>query len=80
MTSWLKGLIVAGVVLGASLTVLGLCAQWWPALDIVNNGLPFVAAAAVLVLGLAALTRDWRLILPAALVTAVNVMLVIGAW
>ena len=47
MTSWLKGLIVAGVLLGASLTGLGLLAQWWPALDIVNNGLPFVAAGAV---------------------------------
>jgi len=80
MTSWLKVLIVAGIILGASLTGLGWFAHWWPALDIVNNGLPFVAAAAVLVLGLAAFARDWRLILPASLVAAVNVMLVIGAW
>ncbi|MGH6833593.1 MAG: endonuclease/exonuclease/phosphatase family protein [Methyloceanibacter sp.] len=80
MTSWLKGLIVAGVVLGASLIVLGLLARWWPVLDIVNNTLPFVAAGAVLILGLAAFTRDWRLILPASLLAAVNVMLVIGAW
>jgi endonuclease/exonuclease/phosphatase (EEP) superfamily protein YafD len=79
MTSWLKGLIVAGVLLGASLTGLGLLAQWWPALDIVNNGLPFVAAGAVFVLGLAAVTLDWRLILPASLLTAVNVLLVIAA-
>jgi endonuclease/exonuclease/phosphatase (EEP) superfamily protein YafD len=80
MTSWLKGLIVAGLVLGASLIVLGLLARWWPVLDIVNNTLPFAAAGAVLILGLAAFTRDWRLILPAALLAAVNVMLVIGAW
>jgi len=77
---WLKTFIVAAIVLGASLTVLGLLAQWWPALDIVNNGLPFVAAGAVLILGLAAVTRDWRLILPAFLVATVNAMLIIGAW
>jgi len=80
MTSWLRGLIVAGVVLGASLTVLGLCAQWWPALDIANNGLPFVAAGALLILVLAAFTRDWRLILSAGLVAGVNLFLVVAAW
>jgi endonuclease/exonuclease/phosphatase (EEP) superfamily protein YafD len=53
--------------------------QWRPALDIVNNGLPFVAAGAVLILGLAAFVRDWRLILPAFLVAAINVWLVIAA-
>jgi len=77
---WLKTFIVASIVLGASLTVLGLSVQWWPAIDIVNDGLPFVVAGAVLILGLAAVTRDWRLILPAFLVAAVNAMLVIGAW
>ena len=79
MTSWLKGLIVAAILSGASLTGLGLLAQWWPALDIVNIGLPFVATGAVLILGLAALTRDWRLILPASLLAAVNVLLAIAA-
>ncbi len=79
MTSWLRGLIVAGVLLGACLTGLGLLAQWWPALDIVNNGLPYLATGAVLILGLAAVTLDWRLILPAALLAAVNVLLVIAA-
>jgi endonuclease/exonuclease/phosphatase (EEP) superfamily protein YafD len=78
MTSWLRGLIVACVLLGACLTGLGLLAQWWPALDLVNNGLPFVAAGAVLILGLAAVTQDWRLILPAALLAAVNILLVIA--
>jgi endonuclease/exonuclease/phosphatase (EEP) superfamily protein YafD len=75
----LKGLIVAGLLLGAGFTLLGLLARWWPALDIVNNGLLFVVAGAILLLGLAALARDWRLILPAALLAAVNVMLVVAA-
>jgi endonuclease/exonuclease/phosphatase (EEP) superfamily protein YafD len=79
MTSCLKALIVAGVVLGASLSGLGLSARWWPALDIVNNGLPFVAGGAILLLCLAALTRDWRLLLVSALLAAINVWLVIGA-
>ena len=73
---WLKTFIVAGIVLGTSLTVLGLLAQRWPALDIVNNGLPFVAAGAIVLFGLALLVRDWRLIVPAALPAAINVGLI----
>src|SRR3972149_4023293 len=76
---WLKTFIVAAIVLGASLTVLGLLAQWWPALDIVNNGLPFVAAGAVLILGLAAVTRDCRLILPAFFVATGNALALLRA-
>jgi len=79
MRFWLKGLSVAGVLLGASLTGLGLLTQCWPALDIVNNGLPFVTTGALLVLGLAAFTRDWRLIVAAGLVAAINLFLVIAA-
>lgn len=79
MRCWLKGLIATGLLLGASLTLLGLLARWWPALDIVNNGLLFVVAGTILLLALAALTHDWRLILPTALLAAVNVMVVIAA-
>jgi endonuclease/exonuclease/phosphatase (EEP) superfamily protein YafD len=73
---WLKTFILAGIVLGVSLTVLGLLAQWWPALDIVNNGLPFVAAGTIVVFGLALLVRDWRFIVPATLLAAINVGLI----
>ena len=45
MRAWLKGLVVAGVVGGAGLTLLGLLARWWPALDLVNSGLLFVTAS-----------------------------------
>lgn len=78
MISWLKRLIWAGLLVGASLTGLGLLARWWPALDIVNNGVPFVAAGAILLLGVAAVTLDWRLILPASLLAGITVLLVIA--
>ncbi len=76
MKSWLKGLIVAGLVLGAGLTVLGLLARWWSPLDLVNDGLPFTTLGAIVLLALAAATRDWRLALPATVLVAVNILLV----
>lgn len=76
MRSWLKGLIVAGLVLGAGLTLSGLLARWWPALDIVNDGLPFTTVGTIALLTLAAAARDWRLALPAAVLVAVNILLV----
>ena len=79
MRAWLKGVIVAGLLLGAGLTLLGVLARWWPALDIVNNGLLFVTVGAIALLCLALAARDWRLVLAAAVLAAVNVMLVIAA-
>jgi hypothetical protein len=76
--AWLKGLIVAGVVVGASLTLLGLLARIVPALDIVNNGLLFVTAGALVHVCLALALRDWRLIVAATLLAAVNVMLLVA--
>jgi endonuclease/exonuclease/phosphatase (EEP) superfamily protein YafD len=80
-TNWsLRGVMtVVGAFLAAFLTGLGLLAHWWPALDIVNNGLPYIAAGAAVLLCLAALTRDWRLVLPVALLAALNVLLIIVA-
>lgn len=79
MRAWLNGLTVAGLVVGAGLTLLGLLARWWPPLDLVNNGLLFVTVGAIALFCLALAARDWRLIAPAALLAAVNVMLVIAA-
>ena len=79
MTSVLKGLIAVGVCLGAILTGLGWLAHWWPALDLVNNGLPATAAGAVLLVCLGAITRDWRLIVASALLATINVALVVSA-
>ena len=79
MRAWLKGVIAAGLLLGAGLTLLGVLARWWPALDMVNNGLLFVTVGAIALLCLALAARDWRLVLVAAVLAAINVMLVIAA-
>jgi endonuclease/exonuclease/phosphatase (EEP) superfamily protein YafD len=73
MPFFLKALIIAGLALGAMLTLLGFLAGYWPALDIVNDGLPLLLAGAVLLLCLALIVRDRRLILFAALLAAINV-------
>lgn len=70
---------MAGLVVGALLTLFGLLAHWFPALDVINNGLPLLVAGAVLVLLLALITRNWRLIAPAAIIAAINVILVVAA-
>jgi endonuclease/exonuclease/phosphatase (EEP) superfamily protein YafD len=75
MRLWLKRLIIAGVAVGAGLTALGLLADLWPPLDIVNNGLPFLAAGASILVILAALARDRRLVLAAAVLAALNIAL-----
>jgi endonuclease/exonuclease/phosphatase (EEP) superfamily protein YafD len=76
MIAWLRLLAGLGLVFGAVLTGLGWLAQWWPALDLINNGLPLLAAGTVVLFGLALLVRDWRFIVPAALLAAINVGLI----
>jgi endonuclease/exonuclease/phosphatase (EEP) superfamily protein YafD len=76
---WLRALVIAGLVFGFGVNFLGFLARLWPALDIINNGLPFVAVGALLVLALAALTRDTRLIVTAALLAVLSGMLVLFA-
>ena len=71
VSNQLKALVVAGLCFGALLTALGMLAYWWPALDIVNNGLPFLATGCLALLGLAFATRARRLIGAAALLLAV---------
>ena len=62
MRDWLKGVIVAGLLVGAGLTLLGALARWWPALALVNNGLLFVTVGAIALLCLALAARDGRLL------------------
>jgi endonuclease/exonuclease/phosphatase (EEP) superfamily protein YafD len=76
MSAWLRMVGALGLVLGAVLTALGWLAQWLPALDLVNNGLPALAAGCVVLLALALVTRDWRLIPPAGLLAAINIILI----
>jgi endonuclease/exonuclease/phosphatase (EEP) superfamily protein YafD len=68
----LKVLAKAGLVIGAVLTLIGLLARWFPALDIVNNGLPFLLAGAIIVLILAALARSGLLSVLALLLVIIN--------
>lgn len=76
MIAWLRMLVGAGLALGMALTGLGWLAQWWPALDLVNNGLPALAAGAVALFLLALITRDWRAIALAGLLAAINIGLI----
>lgn len=79
LSSSSRPLVIAGIAAGLTLTVFAWLANWWPALDVINNGLPLLGAGAVLVLLLALITRSWRLIVPAAMIAAINVTLVIAA-
>jgi endonuclease/exonuclease/phosphatase (EEP) superfamily protein YafD len=76
MIAWLRVLVGAGIALGLVLTGLGSLAQWWPPLDIVNNGLPALAAGAIVLFLLAIVMREWRSIALAGLLAAINVGLI----
>jgi endonuclease/exonuclease/phosphatase (EEP) superfamily protein YafD len=78
MNAWLRLLVGAGIVLGVVLTGLGIFARVWPPLDLFNNGFLAMLAGAVSLLGLALVLREWRLIVPAALLVAVNVLLLLA--
>jgi endonuclease/exonuclease/phosphatase (EEP) superfamily protein YafD len=69
----------AGIAFGAGLTALGLLPPWCPALDIVNNGLPFLLAGSVLLLALSASTRSVGLIAASIALFAVNLWIGIAA-
>ena len=75
MASWLRLLVVAGLVFGFVMTALGRLAHWFPLFDVFNNAIPAIAAGAVGLVVLSLATRDWRLILPALLLAAINVFL-----
>jgi endonuclease/exonuclease/phosphatase (EEP) superfamily protein YafD len=68
----LKALAKAGLVIGATVTLIGLLARWFPALDIVNNGLPFLLAFTLIVASLAAFARSGLLTVLALLLTIIN--------
>jgi endonuclease/exonuclease/phosphatase (EEP) superfamily protein YafD len=65
-------LVGSGLALAAVLTALGWLAHWLPTFDILNNGLPFLVVGTVALLLLARLLRDWRLVLPAIVLAAIN--------
>jgi endonuclease/exonuclease/phosphatase (EEP) superfamily protein YafD len=77
MSKALRVIVAAGLVFGAGLTVLGVLANWYPALDIVNDGLPFLGAGVLTLLALAFATRARGLIGAASILLAVILVLLI---
>jgi len=78
MSKILRVIVAACLALGAALTALGVLANWYPALDIVNDGLPFLATGALALLALAFATRGRRLIGGAAVLLAVAFALLLS--
>ncbi|HXG77785.1 MAG TPA: endonuclease/exonuclease/phosphatase family protein [Methyloceanibacter sp.] len=72
MNLWLKRLALAGVAVGVVLTGLGGLAAWRPPLDIVNDGFPFWFTGLIVVAWLSVRAGDWRLILTATALIAIN--------
>ncbi|MHA1517572.1 MAG: endonuclease/exonuclease/phosphatase family protein [Alphaproteobacteria bacterium] len=62
MTKFFRAIVALGLIAGATVLALGVLAHWVPALDIVNNGLPFLATGAVALLALAFALRARLLI------------------
>jgi peptidoglycan/LPS O-acetylase OafA/YrhL len=77
MSKALRVIVAAGLVFGAALTTLGVLAYRYPALDIINDGLPFLAAGALALLALAFATRVRRLIGATAILLAVVFVLLL---
>lgn len=73
----LRNFTFAALLILAVLIVLGRLASVWPALDILNDLFPVIAAFAALILLLAFVTREGRLIV-AALVIATLVAAILG--
>lgn len=78
MLKFLKAATIAGLVLGAGLIALGVLARWYPALDIVNNGLPVLAVGGIVLLALAFAARNRPLISAAAAFLAVTFALLLS--
>ncbi|HWT31006.1 MAG TPA: endonuclease/exonuclease/phosphatase family protein [Propylenella sp.] len=76
----MRRLAARGLFVGVLLTGLTLLTPWQPALDILNNGLPYLLAGALFVLALALLTRDPRFVLTATLLAAINLVLFVTAY
>ncbi len=71
MSKTLRVIVAAGLIFGAALAALGVLANWYPPFDIVNDGVPFLAAGALALMALAFATRVPSLIIPAAILLAV---------
>jgi len=78
MPKILKAAVIAGLVLGTALLALGVLARWYPALDIINNGLPVLAVGGIALLALAFAVRTRTLITATAAFIAVSFALLLS--
>ena len=79
MSKLLRAIVAAGLIAGATLAALGVLANRFPGLDIINNGLPVLALASIALLALAFATRVRALIGAAAvLLAAIFALLLTG--
>jgi len=78
MSKLLRAIVSAGLVVGVALLALCVLANWYPALDIVNDGLPFLAAGAVALLALAFATGSRKRIGATAIFLALIVTLLLS--
>lgn len=78
MSKLLKVIIVLGLAAGAVLLVLGVAARWYPAFDIVNNGLPVLVVGGIVLLAFAFAVRTRPLITATAAFLAVTFALLLS--
>jgi endonuclease/exonuclease/phosphatase (EEP) superfamily protein YafD len=78
MLKILKAAVIASLVLGAALLALGVLARWYPALDIINNGLPVLAVGGIALLALAFAVQNRTLIATATFMAVTLALLLSG--
>jgi endonuclease/exonuclease/phosphatase (EEP) superfamily protein YafD len=73
MRKFLQIVAIAGFAAALALSVLGLAAAWFPALDMINDGLPFTILGCIVVFALVYLVGLRALVVPVAILFALNV-------
>ena len=73
----LRDIVAAGLVVCTALITLGILANWVPALDVVNDGFPFLAAGALALLALALFTGISTLIVGGVILVSVIVIVIL---
>lgn len=75
MRKALRDIVVAGLIIGVAVTALGMMANWFPALDFLNDGLPLLTAGALVLLAISLVTRRILIIVGSLLLFGVNLLL-----
>jgi endonuclease/exonuclease/phosphatase (EEP) superfamily protein YafD len=78
MSKLLRAIVAAGLVVGVALLALCVLANWYPPLDIVNDGLPFMAVGAIVLVALAFATGSRKRIGATAILLALIMTLLLS--